>query len=363
MLGRLISSSLKTFSRDRQALFFTFGFPLVMALLFGIGVGAGLKPMKIVVVQESKDETSKGFVDMLESSKQFEISKARTEDVARRKIQEGRLGVAVVIPDLSAGGNIALLFDERSPERLQRTTSAINGALQTYNLKLANAPQKLHLEVKGIRADRGIGDFDFLLPTLVMLGVIFSSMTGAASRMATFREQGAFKRLIVTPLEPKTFLAGDLVSRAVIAIPQIGLILAVGKFAYDATVNGSAVWIFVLGVIGTITFASLGVLIANYAKTAEAAGGIASAISTLMLFLGGLFPEDLFPKRITDAVAYTPFPLITEKIRTVVLDATMPFGNDKETILLAVWLFGSLAIAARTFRFKEPSRRSKKKTA
>lgn len=363
MLGRLTSSSLKTFSRDRQALFFTFGFPLVMAFLFGIGVGADLKPLKIVVVQEATDETSEGFVESLESSKQFEISKARTEAEARRKMREGRLGVAIVIPDLSGGGGIALLFDERSPERLQRTTSAIDGALQTYNLKLAKAPQKLHLEVKGIRAERGIGDFDFLLPTLVMLGVVYSSMTGSASRMAAFREQGAFKRLIVTPLEPKTFLGGDLAGRALIAIPQIGLILGVGKFFYDATVSSTAVWIFVLGVIGTVTFACFGVLIANYAKTAEAAGGIASAISTLMLFLGGLFPQDIFPKNITDAVAYTPFPLITDKIRTVVLDATMPFGTDKETVLLAMWLFVSLAIAARTFRFKEPSRRSKKKTA
>lgn len=363
MLARLVSSSLRTFSRDRQALFFTFGFPLVMALLFGIGVGADLKPLKIVVVQSATDETSKGFVDLLQDSKQFEISKAQTEAVARRRMQEGRLGVALVIPDLSQGGKIALLFDERSPERLQRTTAAINGALQAYNLKLANAPQKLQLEVKGIRAGRGIGGFDFLLPTLVMIGVIFSSMTGAASRMATFREQGAFKRLIVTPLEPRTFLGGDLISRALIALPQVGLILAVGRLAYDATVDASAVWIFVLGVVGTVTFACLGVLIANYARTAEAAGGIASAVSTVMLFLGGLFPQDIFPKKITDAVAYTPFPLITEKIRTVVLDSTMPFGSDKETILLAVWLLGSIAIAARTFRFKEPSRRSKSKTA
>lgn len=86
--------------RDRAASFFTFIFPLLLAIMFGyfFGGGGGSGNLSIGVVDEDATEGSSAFVSDLSSVDGIEVLSYPNVDEAKRKIRRGELTAAVVLP-------------------------------------------------------------------------------------------------------------------------------------------------------------------------------------------------------------------------------------------------------------------------
>lgn len=360
MFLTLLRAQTKSFFREKQAMFFAFVFPVFMGVIFGLGVNSSVKPLRLGVVQTARDSTSTQVVSILQHARTpkrqpvFKVKRFLTVAKARSELANGELDGALIMPDLASGGTLKLLVDEKEIERAQRVGNTLDRFVQGMNVTLSGGHEVLQLQTKGIRARGKIGDYNFILPGLIMFGVIFASLTGTTARMADQQQQGVFKRLNLTPLTPLRYILSDVIVRMGVAVVQVTLILALARSVYHANIAGDSLWLYLLAVVGTIIFSMLGIVIAGAARSPEAAGGIASILSLLMFFLGGTLPTDLFPAGLVKAASVLPFTLLVKSMRGVVLDGRSPFVNARVDIGLAVWLLLSIGLASVLFRFRPP---------
>jgi ABC-2 type transport system permease protein len=90
---------LRTFTRQRASLFFTFVWPLIVAVLFGVLFGGSDRPtprLPIVVADEDGTPESKAFVDRLVSRDTFEATRA-TRAEALEAVRKGQRTAAVIL--------------------------------------------------------------------------------------------------------------------------------------------------------------------------------------------------------------------------------------------------------------------------
>src|SRR5690242_17419437 len=91
---------LRTFSRQRASLFFTFIWPLCVAILFGVLFGGSDRPtpkLPIVVVDEDKTEGSRAFADRLVTRDTFDGVAAASRTEALEAVRKGERIAAVIL--------------------------------------------------------------------------------------------------------------------------------------------------------------------------------------------------------------------------------------------------------------------------
>ena len=359
MFVKLCTSIAKMLMRDRSAMFFMFLFPVMMAGIFGLAVKSDVKPLKVATVRTGSDPVSQLLLEQLklardaQGNRSFQLTSTSSEAVVPGLFESSDIDVALVVPDLSEGGTLTLIYDEKSPEHLGRAQTTLRALVQTYNLQSAGGMETVKLAAKGLRSAKGLGSFDFLLPTLLMFGVVFGTMTATAGRFANLQEGGIFKRLQVTPLKPRLFLAAETLVRVLISFIQAGLVIAVAVVGYQAEIAGNILWAFLLVGIGTIVFTNLGVLIAVRAKSPDAASSMGALIGALFFFTGGGGISEAMPKGVTDLFVNLPFALLVDQIKTVILDGTTPFADRNKSLLLLGWLILTVGATMKLFTFAE----------
>ncbi len=90
---------LRTFTRQRASLFFTFVWPLIVAVLFGVLFGGSNRPtprLPIMVVDEDGTEASKGFAQRLLTRDTFDAT-AGTRPEALEAVRRGTRAAAVIL--------------------------------------------------------------------------------------------------------------------------------------------------------------------------------------------------------------------------------------------------------------------------
>ncbi|RMH56799.1 MAG: hypothetical protein D6679_08380 [Candidatus Hydrogenedentota bacterium] len=152
----------------------------------------------------------------------------------------------------------------------------------------------LYLAVFGVAISRrasswpGISYMEFLVPGLVMMGLIQNSFQNSSSTIIIAKYQGTISDLLVVPMRP-----GELAAAFALSGMLRGLIVGV------ATYLSSLVFIPVrlvhpFGALGTamvigVTFASLGAVVAIKAKDFDEIARIQHFLLLPLVFLGGVF--------------------------------------------------------------------------
>ena len=91
---------LRTFTRQRASLFFTFIWPLCVAVLFGVLFGGSDRPtprLPIVVVDEDRTEASRAFAERLATRDTFDGSIAAGRGEALEAVRKGERIAAIVL--------------------------------------------------------------------------------------------------------------------------------------------------------------------------------------------------------------------------------------------------------------------------
>ena len=193
---------------------------------------------------------------------------------------------------------------------------------------------------------------DFLVPGVLALAVMSTAFTGQAIATGFERSYGVLKRLGATPLPRSILLAGKTLAVLAVEVIQLVLLAAVG-FALGWEPGGGAAavgWVVLLVLLGTTAFAGLGLLMAGTLR-AEATLAAANGVYLLLLLIGGVvFPLSELPGWLQAVAEVLPTAALAEGLRSVLADGAGPGAAN--LIVLAAWAAGSLALAARTFRWE-----------
>jgi ABC-2 type transport system permease protein len=344
MRGRVLRAVTRTVLlehlRTPEAVFWTYGFPLVMALVLGFAFGEGrAEPSRVAVVENA----ATALVSAIEQHSEDRVLASTMAPVdARRALTLGLVDLVVSgtpeqpvfdLDPMRTGSELARLQVERALLR----AGGIDPAA-TSEIRPVDEP-----------GDRYI---DFLIAGLIGMNLLVAGMYGIGYNVVMMRSNKLLRRLAVTPMRRGEFLAAFLMSRTVLALPPPLAILAFGILVFGVPVHGSWLALFGLILLGTLTFAGLGLLVASRARTSESVSGWINLVTMPMWLLGGIFfSNERFPEIVQPLVRAMPMTQFTDGMRGIMLGSFDAGQVAMSAAGLAVVGLLAFAAALRLFRW------------
>lgn len=343
MRWRVVRAVMRTafleFWRSPEAVFWTYGFPLLMAIVLGFAFRPGPLPPVPVAVVAGPDAAA--AVATCERNPRLEVELLPLAE-ADRALARGRVALLVRVD----AGEPVLRSDPTRPEA-ELARLLVEAAFRDAR---DGAPAALAREVEERPGARYI---DFLVPGLIGLNLLGAGMWGVGFNLVQMRTQQLLRRLFVTPMRRAEFLAGFLLGRSVLVLPEALAIALFGVFVWGVPFRGSALAALAVVVVGGLTFAGLGCLCASRARTLEGIGGLMNAVTLPMWILGGtFFANEPLQGVMRWAAELLPLTHVNRALRDLMLE---PGGlGDVWLPLCGVGAFGAacFALALRWFRWQ-----------
>lgn len=190
---------------------------------------------------------------------------------------------------------------------------------------------------------------DFLVPGILALAVMSTSMVSLGIATGFERSYLVLKRLAATPLGTGRLIAAKTIAVACVEAVQMVLLVALG-LALGWSPE-SANWLLALAavVVGTFAFAGIGLALAGNLR-GEVNLAASNGLYLILLLLGGLlFPLERLPAFLEAVGRATP----THALADILADSLMSAGHHTGTswLVLGAWAIAMPAVAARTFRW------------
>lgn len=190
---------------------------------------------------------------------------------------------------------------------------------------------------------------EFLVPGLLALAVMSTSMVSLGIATAYERYYGALKRVLGAPLPPASLIAAKTIAVLLIEVVQVVLLSGLAIFLFNWRPAGSPAEAGAALVLGSAAFAGLGLLMAGTLR-AEATLAIANGLYLVFLLLGGfILPLDRLPGPLGAVAHVLPAAALADATRAALGGA--PSGDVLAPLgLLAGWAVVSVGAAMVTFR-------------
>jgi len=171
--------------------------------------------------------------------------------------------------------------------------------------------------------------FDFLLPSLVPLILMFVSLFLASTSLVREKNAMTLERVYVAQVPLWEYALTKITSYTVVLFPEVLLLLATASIAYGAfPLSDTNMLVFLASALVLLLFAfnALGIVIAAFSES-EATAFLASLVIGLpLLFLSGiLFPFEFMPAPIVLLGQATPLTPAITAMQSAILYATPNF--------------------------------------
>src|ERR1700688_959486 len=146
----------------------------------------------------------------------------------------------------------------------------------------------------------------YLLAEVLALTVM-GSFWGLSVQLVTFREHGILRRFRVAPVSASAMLASSLVSNYFLTLPTIAIEFFLSRWVFHMSRLGNLTSIFILITLGTVCFASLGLIVASVTNTMQETQVINQIILVVFLFISGAtIPFPVLPRSIQAVAVFLP---------------------------------------------------------
>lgn len=347
---------LRIFSRDRQAIFFTLFFPVIFMSVFGLIGGAEDDPMAIGVVNNADNALAMEFIATLSANPLFTITEG-DEAALREQVINGDLQLALILPenfqDNGTPADLTLLVDASQVRELGLIRPALEQALVNVERDLRDTQPLFNLRLEDVQA-RSQSYLDFLVPGLLAFTIMQISISGSGYNIVEYRRKGILKRLFVTPIQPRNFIGALVISRSLICLIQLTALLAIAIFLLGVNIIGSFADLYVIIILGTALFLSLGFCLGSIAKTQQSIMAIGNLFTFPQMFLSGIFyPIDILPDLIQPIAYALPLSFVAEGLREIAVNGASLFDIVPTLLGLIAWVAVGLFLAIRLFVWKE----------
>ena len=357
-LWRLTVANLKGLVRDRAALFWTFFFPIMFVLLFGVLFsGSGDSKVSVGFVNEDNTPVSLHIQQQFEAIPILTIQTGSLVD-EKAAMQRGDVSAVIVVPaGLSssvAAKRSSLLQLYVDPSKTQ-TTQVVQGAVTQiangFNLTLAGGSTILGVDQVSL-ASTNISTVAYLVPSILAMALMQLGVF-AAVPLVQQREKGILKRMGATPLARWKLVASNILLRLIVAAVDTVLILGVGIAVFHIEIVGNLAVAAGFVFLGAGAFLALGFMLASFLKTEEQATGVVQVVQMPLMFLSGIFfPFDFMPEFLRSIARLLPLTYLGDGLRQSMVNGTQIAPIALDAAILAGWLVVCLAVSARSFRWE-----------
>jgi ABC-2 type transport system permease protein len=360
-LVELTLARIREFLREPEVIFWVFAFPILLVCALGIAFrNTGPEKIRIAVERTgTNDAASSALFDALSRSADVEPMLVSSVE-ATQALRSGKVALVVQPKSGNAGAvqdnsgqqnNLLSSFDYRfdptRPESRQARLVA-DDALQRAagRSDIVRAGEQTFTEP-------GARYIDFLIPGLLGMNLMGSGLWGIGFAVVNARTRKLLKRFAATPMRRSHYLLSFVFSRLIFLVLEVAVVIAFAWFAFGFTVRGSFIEMTFLLLLGAMTFAGIGLLVAARPKTIEGVSGLMNLVMMPMWLLSGtFFSSARFPEFLQPFIKALPLTALNDSLRGVMND-----GASVTTLWVAVgvmlaWCVISFFLALRTFRWQ-----------
>jgi ABC transporter DrrB family efflux protein len=338
-LRELTLARIRGFVREPEALFWTFGFPIIMAL--GLGIAFREAPTERAAVGVERGSVAERYLPALRQSTEVKVT-VLDADAAERAVSTGDVAVL-----LAGREQLTYRFD---PARAESRSAQLI-ADRVVQRAAGAVPRVATIDDPERRP--GGRYIDWVIPGLIGLNLMSTGMWGMGFGLVQMRQKKQLKRMSSTPMRRSDFLLAQILARLSFVVLEVPPIVLFAWLAFGVKVNGSLALLALTVVLGAMTFAGLGLLASTRARTIEGISGVLNLVMLPMFVLSGVFfSASRYPDALQPFVQALPLTALNDALRAVYNDALPLAEFAGEMGILAAWMVGSFLLSVRWFRWQ-----------
>lgn len=340
-LRELTTVRLLEFMREPEAVFWTFMFPVLLAI--GLGVAFRNKPADVVPIGVVRSAGSDTIVASLNASKALTTFVMPTLDSALASMRNGRIALVVV----RANAGVEYRFDDTRPDaRIARLL--VDDAIQRGAGRRDPAATS-----DSLVRDPGSRYIDFVIPGLIGMNIMGGGIWGMGFAIVDARRKKLLKRLVATPMSRTEYLVSFVLSRLGVLVLEVAVVLGFAVTVFGVPMRGSLVQVTAITLASTFAFGALGLLLACRVKTIEGAQGLMNAAMVPMWVLSGVFfSSERFPAVLQPFIRALPLTATNDALRATMLRGDGWMVVMPQLAVLIVWTVACLWAALKLFRWR-----------
>ena len=321
-LWQLISALFREIIREPGVLFWGILFPILMSLGLGLAFTKKADVIRKVAIINITNRSPAG-------SENSVVAGFLQKDCEKNVSQEKETWQwKYIIKDKKLGNSVFLFYNmkwDESIRLLKRGTinvlllslndsveyhfDPMNPDAQLTYLKLSNIIGKGEIqkvqsnsEIKPLTV-KGTRYIDFLVPGLIAMGVMMSSMWGISYGIIEKRSKKLLRRLVATPMKKSHFLIALITVRITMNFIESLVLFLFALFAFKMTIQGDISALILMFLAGNIT---------------EVGNGLINFVVFPMMILSGIFfSYQNFPDWSLPVIKNLPLTMLTDGIRSI----------------------------------------------
>ena len=339
-LVQLTLARFRGFIREPEAVFWTFVFPILLAV--GLGVAFRSRAPERPHVAVTMSAASK-VIDALKQDSSV-IVEVLDDSAAARALRTG---------------STALVARVNGPMSVEYTYDPARGDAAMAKLLVDRAVQRAAGRADPVQVterkvtERGSRYIDFVLPGLLGMNLMGSGIWGIGFAIVDQRAKKLLKRFMATPMSRSEYLASFLFSRLFFLILEVVVLLGFGALVFGVPMRGSLFTLAGICLLATLSFGGIGLLVSSRARTTEGVAGLMNLVMIPMwIFSGVFFSSSNFPSVVQPAIKLLPLTAVNDALRANMLEGASLAAVSGEMLVITGWLVVSFVLALKLFRWR-----------
>lgn len=353
----------KRFFRDKLALFFGIGFPLIFLFVFG-SLNSGSKDLSfnVALINESQTSFATDFVKKAESSGVLKVNKdVHTLEAARDKMSRSELDAAIILPKdfgkLSKdqpypGGQAKVVYTQNNEQSGRALASILDTQFKAINNQFVKTATPFSVHEEQLN-ERSLSAFDYTFAGLLGFAIIGMGIFGPINVFPELKKMGILRRLSTTPLKVWQYFLATMIGQAIIGLISLAIMFIVAILAFKLQVVGNYLELTVFLILGITMILGIGLALGGWAKNERQAAPLSNIVVFPMMFLSGtFFPRFLMPEWLQQVSSVLPLTPVIDGIRLIATEGKHLVDILPQLGLIGAWMIVIYIIAFKVFRWE-----------
>jgi ABC-2 type transport system permease protein len=336
-------------------------------MAWGLGIAFSNKPEQTkVIALVANDNQDIAFFEGFIAKTSFEHKKDSISNTYYYRINYGNdnLGLThfkIVTVTMKQAelmlkrGNASLILSVKD-NKLEYNFDKYNTDAQLSFLQLSSLINGDNLisqqtEIKPI-TEKGTRYVDFLIPGLIAMNVMMSTMWGISYTLIETRTKKLLRRMVATPMPKWEYILSHIAARIILCFVEAIIIFAFAYYYFGITIEGSVFAFIALFLSGIVAFSGISVLIASRTAKTQVGNGLINLIVMPMMLLSGIyFSYHNFPAPVIPFIQALPLTMLADGIKAIFNESASFLQVWKYILVLNVIGITTFTIGLKYFKW------------
>lgn len=331
--------------------------PLIQLIIFGVAISTEVKNIRLWAALTPTDYVLQHIYEHSIESQWFLPTKEGYNLDPFELLRAGKIDAALIPPPggltraLGRGtAELQLLVDASNVLQAQSVESYIKEIMnrvvqEDFKTELPQSPINFAVRVL---YNPTLETAYFMVPGVMCLLICVVTIVLTSMSITNEKEMGTFEMLISAPISASEIILGKTIPFIILGMINVGLILAVGVFAFGVPMRGSLLVLILASFIFVCSTVAIGTLISTIARNQQQAilGGFLFLFPAV-LFSGLFFPLENMPELLKWVAYLDPLSHFLSLLRNIMLK-----GGEIHFILFHIGILVLMAIVIVFISYK-----------